>query len=207
MFNDEKKFRRNCLECYQAIVNHLKSKLFWESTILKNAAFPDPRKKNSSGSLSAISNLTLQICKPLETVSSKVFPSWSTKEEVCDKVCSEWRVYQMELISESCYLQEETSSSSKHQQISYWEKAFQLCGLPGDEETDHPSFDADMFKNSLENKILSDTGSSKFLCITSLSKLFHHLHMETVLQRMAVQYNQCFKVSFCFADERWCVSS
>ena len=77
----------------------------------------------------------------------------------------------MELIPESCYLQEETSSSSKHQQISYWEKAFQLCGLPGDEETHHPSFDVDMFINSLENKILSDTGSSKFPCITSLFKI------------------------------------
>ena len=86
---------------------------------LKNAAFLDPRKKNSNGSLSAISNFTLQICKPLETVLSKVFPSYSTKEEVCDNVRSEWRVYHMELIPEFCYLQEETSSSSKHHQISY----------------------------------------------------------------------------------------
>ena len=77
----------------------------------------------------------------------------------------------MELIPKCCYLQEETSSSSKHQQISYWEKAVQLCGLPGDEETHHPSFDVDMFINSLENKILSDTGSSKFPCITSLFKV------------------------------------
>ena len=121
--------------------------------------------------LSAILNLTLQICKPLETVLSKVFLSCSTKEEVCDKVRSEWRVYQMELIPESCYLQEETSSSSKHQKIFYWEKAFQLYGLPGDEETHHPSFDVDIFINSSENKILSDTASSKFPCITSLFKI------------------------------------
>ena len=86
-----------------------------EPTILKNAAFLDPRKKNSNGSLSAISNLVLQMCKPLETVLSKVCPSCSTKEEVCDKVCSEWSVYQMELISKSCCLQEETISSNKHQ--------------------------------------------------------------------------------------------
>ena len=89
----------------------MKSKLPWESTILENAAFLDPRKKNSNGSLSAISNITLQIFKPLETILSKFFPHCSTKEDVCDKVRSEWKVYQMELIPESCYLEEETSSS------------------------------------------------------------------------------------------------
>ena len=77
----------------------------------------------------------------------------------------------MELFPESCYLPEKTSSSSKYQQIFYWEKALQLCGLPADEETHHPSFVVDMFINSLENKILSDTGSSKFPCITSLFKV------------------------------------
>ena len=74
----------------------------------------------------------------------------------------------MELIPESCYLQEETNSSGKHQQISYWEKALQLCGLPGDEETHRLNFDVDIFINSLKNKILSGTCSSRFPCITSL---------------------------------------
>ena len=71
--NDEKKFNRNCLECYHAMVNHLKSKLPWESTLFKNAAFLDSRKKNCNGFLTVISSLTLQICKPLETFLSKVF--------------------------------------------------------------------------------------------------------------------------------------
>ena len=56
-----KKFCQNCLEVFQVLVTHLKSKLPLESTILKNCAYLDPWKKGNKESLSAISNLTKQI--------------------------------------------------------------------------------------------------------------------------------------------------
>ena len=42
MTTDEKKFRQNCLECYQRLMEFLKTKLPLHSTVLKNAMFLDP---------------------------------------------------------------------------------------------------------------------------------------------------------------------
>ena len=83
----EIKIRQNYnLEVFRLLITHLKSKLPLESTILNNCAYLDPRKKGDRESLSVISNLTIELSKPLERALSKVFPSCSTNEEVHDKV-------------------------------------------------------------------------------------------------------------------------
>ena len=97
---------------------------------MKNSTYFDPPKKVDKESLSAISNLTIELSKPLEGALSKVFPSCSTKEEVCDKVLNEWRVYQLEVLPESTHITDTSEKSSdknrSRQQPSYWEKAFQF---------------------------------------------------------------------------------
>ena len=129
----EKKFCQNCLTVFQVLVTHLKSKLPLESIKLKNCAYLDAQKKGNKESSSAISNLTIKLPKPLEVVLCKVFQSCSIKEEVCNKVPNEWRVYQMEVLPESTYMTDTTKKSSKKKQIrrqpSYWDKAFELADL------------------------------------------------------------------------------
>ena len=71
----EKKIRQNYVEVFRLLVTHLKSKLPLESTILKNCVYTHPRKKGDKKGLSAISNLTIELSKPLEGALSKVFPT------------------------------------------------------------------------------------------------------------------------------------
>ena len=69
------------MEAYQAFFSNLKLKLPWELPMLRNAVFLDPAKKVDKGSLNAVTNLTKEVCKPLEGKLQKVFPTsqWSTK--------------------------------------------------------------------------------------------------------------------------------
>ena len=85
-FTCREKIRQNYVEVFRLLVTHLKSKLPLESTILKNCVYTHPRKKGDKKGLSAISKLTIELSKPLEGALSKVFPTWSTNEEVYDKV-------------------------------------------------------------------------------------------------------------------------
>ena len=134
-------------------------------------------RKGNKESLSAISNLALELCKPLESVLSKVFPSSSSKEEVCDKIRNEWRVYQMELIPESAYTTNDVaacSTSRGRQQVSYWEKAFQLADLPVISVQASSGLDIDKLIAFLED-VIDDNGLSKFAFITSLFKIIASL--------------------------------
>ena len=103
----------------------------------------------------------------MEGVLSKVFPNCSSKDDVCDKIRQEWRVYQMEVIPDSNFIPAE-ETQKPNRQISYWEKAFQLADLPVVTEK-KSGLDVDMLIISL-GKILDDTGSQKFPFITSLFK-------------------------------------
>ena len=54
MTRDKKKFSQNCLEAFQAIATHLKLKLPWSSTILKNIAFLYPERKGDKESFNQL---------------------------------------------------------------------------------------------------------------------------------------------------------
>ena len=127
--NTEKKFRHNCVEAYQAFVSHLRLKLPWESTILRNAIFLDSAKKGDKSSLNAITNLTKEVCKPLERVLRKIFPTCSTTDEVCGQTRNEWRMCQIRLLTETSYSNEANETTQGRCQILYWENAFELAGL------------------------------------------------------------------------------
>ena len=136
---------------------------------MRNAIYLDPRKRADKQSLSGISNLALEICKPLESALSKVFPNCSSKEDVCDKIRNEWKIYQMEVIQDSYFMQTVEEATKTRHQPSYWEKAFQLADIPiiGEKKS---GFDVDKLKNSLEKSILDDDNSPKFPNILALFK-------------------------------------
>ena len=171
----EKKFRHNCLEAYQSFVSHLRVKLPWQSKILRNAILLDPAKKGDKRSLNAITNLTKEVCKPLEGVLRKIFPTCSTTDEVCDQICNEWRMYQIHFLAETCHNNEANETTQGRCQISYWENAFELAGLPFNSDS-KCKVDIDALIVSLEKEIVDDAGSPKLPSIASLFKIVSFSH-------------------------------
>nr|XP_047123684.1 uncharacterized protein LOC124806649 [Hydra vulgaris] len=80
----------------------------------------------------------------------------------------------MEFLPECYYKCSKELVSIGRNQTSYWEKAFQLAGLPIVSKL-LCSFDIDTLINSFETKILNDSGSPKFPNITSLFKVVSSL--------------------------------
>ena len=104
----EKEFRQNCVSSYINIVAHMMTKLTC-NTFLKNCLHIHPLKHNETNALGGISNLTLQVSNALNNVLPHFFPTVDnilSSEDVCDKVRSEWRLYQTEIKPEDVYLNE-----------------------------------------------------------------------------------------------------
>ena len=174
----EKKFREDCLSCFKVTAAHLMQKLPF-NTIIKNCSFIHPLKRNNQGSLTGIENLTAHVTEVLKGV-LLVFncdDSFSA-EDVCDRVRTEWRLYQTESIPDSAYLCEDKVTNSSRRQTSYWEKAFEVAGLvmPKDNEQEKKeNCDIELFVSYVE-KNLNDDGRPKypflcalFKCLLSLS--------------------------------------
>ena len=105
MCEEEKEFRQNCLSSYINSVAHMMTKSTF-NTFLKNCSYIHPLKRNETNALGGISNLTLRVSNALNNVLPKVFPTIDnilSSEDVCDKVRSEWRLYQTEIIPEDAY--------------------------------------------------------------------------------------------------------
>ena len=166
----EKKFWHNCLEAYQSFVSHLRLKLPWQSTILRNAIFLYSAKKGDKRSLNAITNLTKEVCKPLAGVLQKTFPTCSTTDEVCDQIHNEWRMYQIRFLTETNYNNEANETIQGRHQIPYWENTFELAGLTFNSESKY-KVDIDTLVVSLEKEIVDNAGSPKFPSIASLFKI------------------------------------
>ena len=90
MDDREKKFRNDCLQTYQKMIEYLKSMLPLNSFI-KNSTFINTENRNNNGSLESISNLAQMITSALRNVLTTVFPKKSdlTSEEVCDTLRTE----------------------------------------------------------------------------------------------------------------------
>ena len=62
-----------------------------------------------------------------------VFPTVDnilSSEDVCDKIRSEWRLYQTEIIPEDAYMNEKEVSPIKTKcKVSYWEKTFVIASI------------------------------------------------------------------------------
>ena len=69
------------------------TKLPSSSYVLKNCQYFNPQKRNEAGALTAISNLAMELCIPLQAVLDKVFPKCLTKEEICNNVRNERREF------------------------------------------------------------------------------------------------------------------
>ena len=112
------------------------------------------------------------MCTPLKSVLRKLFPGCSSKEDVVDGIKTEWREYQTEVIPDNHFMISNGETSGR-KQVSYWEHAFEVAGIAGDEipdGDDGKTFDVDCLILSLEKKMLVD-GSIKYPKICQLFKI------------------------------------
>ena len=151
-------------------MNHLIEKLPLNSSVLRNCQFVDPRKRNQTGALTAVTHLATSLCKPLNGILNKaVSDKCTAREEVCDGIRNEWREYQTETIPETYFLKEENSSQGRRQ-TSYWEKAFELAGVVSTHEESCVSLDLDTLIISLKDKLLNESNGPKYPLLLSLFK-------------------------------------
>ena len=120
--------------------------------------------------MNAITNLTKEVCKPLEGVLQKISPTCSTTDEVCDQIRNEWKMYQIHFLAETSYNDEANETTQGRCQISYWENAFELAVLPFNSDS-KCKVDTDTLIVLLEKEIADDAGSPKFPSIASLFKI------------------------------------
>ena len=149
------------------------TKLPFSSSVLKNCQYVNPQKRNEAGVLTAISNLAMELCTPLQGVLNKVFPKCSTKQKICDNVGSEWREFQMDTLPNNYFLLKKIPANGR-KQASYWEKAFEIAGIPNDNNGDDVSegcFDLDTLIISLKEKLSPNLVQLNILCFYYYSNL------------------------------------
>ena len=157
---------------------YLQQNLPFDVTILKYAQFSHPETRNNPGSTSGISNLALKVTKALERKICKTFqvPQSDSREQVCDKIRTQWIAYQLEDIPKEFYTKSnDEASKSSLRRNSYWSYALELCDLQPIQETDSLFIQIDHYWRKI-GKILSDDGLQKYTqliclvkCILSLS--------------------------------------
>ena len=127
---EQEKFRSKCLKFYQVAVEKLQLKLPLDIPFLKDIQYINPVKRLHAGATSAISNVALKVVGVLENVIEIVFGVQATKDEIVDKVRSQWILFQNEDIKNEWFIKsEEPSPSVSRKQESYWEYAQIECGL------------------------------------------------------------------------------
>ena len=130
----EKKFRMDCRSFFVTAVQYLQSNLPYDVSLLQHAQFIHPEKRNSPGSLNAISNLAIKITSVLNNNNclDKVFGvKGATKESLVDQIRDQWRFFQNEEIKEEWYKfnEEEANASVARNVDSYWKRAEEMCGI------------------------------------------------------------------------------
>ena len=178
----QEKFQKKCLKFYQTAVTKLQNKLPLDVNLLKYTQYINPVKRNAAGANSGISNLALNMTTVLENVLENVFQLEApTKDEVVDKIRSQWHYFQNEELKEEWYMKgsddDDDDKPSSRQQESYWARAQVECGLNA---TPSPS-PSSQFKKIDEfwrrvGNIVDEFGAKKYAqlvaliqCVLSLS--------------------------------------
>lgn len=174
-------FRGECLKFYAASVTYLQEKLPINVSLIRNAQYLHPEKRNDGKAMSAVSNLCLKMGTCLKNVIRNVFSLGNNEsvEELCDKVRDQWRKYQCEEIPPEFFQKPECETNSqsnpKTTQSSYWKAAFESFGLEIPEVTQTKLKRIDEYWKSV-GKMVDDLGQLKYpqlfalvKCVLSLS--------------------------------------
>ena len=122
--------------------------------------------------------MALKVTIALERTISKTFQvtQSDSREQVCDKIRTQWIAYQLQDISKEFYTKSnDEAGESSRRTNSYWSYTLELCDLQPIQETDSQIILIDHCWRKI-CKILSDDGLQKYTqliclvkCILSLS--------------------------------------
>ena len=167
---EQEAFRKRCLSFYQTAVEKLQMKLPLDINLLKDAQYINPMKRNDPGATSAISNLALKMTSVLGNVLQRLF-GLETRDEVIDKIRSQWALFQNEEIKDEWYLKPTLPSTSGKQQESYWARAREECGI--DAQPAQPAWTKyrriDEFWGKVE-ELVDNFGAKKYPQLVTLVK-------------------------------------
>ena len=111
-----------------AAVTYLQYNLLFKVSLIKHDWYLHTEKKSDSNSTSAISNLCFTVRNCLKNVIQNVFAlnQGELFEELCDKIRTQWKIYQCESIPLEFFQKPESLSAteSKSTPNSYWKAAF-----------------------------------------------------------------------------------
>lgn len=161
--NHNTKLRTECLDFYVTAVTYLKENMPFNKVFIKQAQYLHPEKRNHASARNSVSNMTNAICKVLGNKFPKIFGlrESASKEDVIDKVRSQWQIYQSESIPEEWFKKkEEPGCIKKPAKQGYWAEAYKLCGL---EEPDTRSVykRADYYWSKV-GELLDENGNKKY---------------------------------------------
>ena len=128
----QQKLREDCLSFYVNSVSYLQKELPFDNTFLKHAQYLHPEKRCDPSSLSGVSNLALSMTRVLKHCLPSVFnvSASETEESICDRIRSQWRLYQTEAEALPEFSKDDQSSSKTTRvQPSYWAYALGVCGI------------------------------------------------------------------------------
>ena len=116
-------------------LRYLQTYLSFNNKLIENAQYLNPEKLNDTNSTSAISNLALKIVNVFGSKANHVFDVRSdlSPSALVDIIRYQWKMYQLEQIPKSMYLQEQHRRKGRNQN-SYWEYALEYCGIFSSEQ-------------------------------------------------------------------------
>ena len=127
---DKSKFHSSCQKCYIAAVSNLQNNLPFNNKFIEYSQYLHPQKRRCSASISAISNLCLKIVKVFGPKAPKIFelPLDSTSDSIVDVVRHQWKMYQLQHITESMFIVENETRKNNIPN-SHWNYALGHSGL------------------------------------------------------------------------------
>ena len=167
----EKKIEDNLKVFLKASVYHLIQTLPIDNRILKDAKFFGHSVRHESGTVNAISRLTLNVASALGDSFHRLFhlEAESTKYDLIDIVKRQLMECQTEIIPEHFYLKDQ-QSTSHCVQPSYWRAAYGMAGVElatKDEESSLKSIDE--YWTQI-HKIVNEEGKVKYNKLFVLAK-------------------------------------
>jgi hypothetical protein len=211
---DALNFKKTCSNVYSVLVSNLQKSLPFDSFILKDATMLHPENRHDPNSLSSISRLSLTISETLTPALNSLFPlsgersGVSTKEDICDEIRNEWRLYQLDTnLPSFSYSESESTTGTGRQQDSYWRRVHEEHDLTFITREESPSQRRiDEYWEEV-SRITDEFGKLKYKYLSTLAKCVLSLSHGNAVPESGFSLNKSIMdVHGCSLDNKTLVS-
>ena len=187
---DKNRFYSSCQKCYIAALSYLQNNLPFNNKIIEYSQYLHPQKRSCSASICA-SNLCSKIMKEFGSKAPKIFelPLDSTSDSIVDVVRQQWKMYQLEHITESMYMVENETRKNNIPN-SYWNYALEHSGLFQERPMEESRYvRIDIYWYSI-NGILNEFGKPKYTQLFALVKAILSLSNANIIPERGFSINK-----------------